>query len=103
VNLTLLSLPVLEHLHGHEGSTAGEQLVAELGLVVILVDLVVVVLGVALRGVSWCYLSHQSELSYRNRTCWLVVCGSWLLKVGYVVQVVRFAVVVKKKMSEREG
>lgn len=46
--LTLLPLLVLEHLHGHEGSTAGEQLVAELGLVVILlVDLVVVVLGVA--------------------------------------------------------
>ena len=47
MSLTLLPLPVLEHLHGHEGSTAGEQLVAELGLVVILVDLVVVVLGVA--------------------------------------------------------
>ena len=45
--LTLLPLLVLEHLHGHEGSAAGEQLVAELGLVVILVDLVVVVLGVA--------------------------------------------------------
>jgi len=45
--LTLLPLLVLEHLHGHEGSTASEQLVAELGLVVILVDLVVVVLGVA--------------------------------------------------------
>lgn len=45
--LTLLPLLVLEHLHGHEGSSAGEQLVAELGLVVILVDLVVVVLGVA--------------------------------------------------------
>lgn len=46
--LTLLPLLVLEHLHGHEGSTAGEELVAELGLVVILlVDLVVVVLGVA--------------------------------------------------------
>ena len=47
MSLTLLPLLVLEHLHGHEGSTAGEQLVAELGLVVILVDLVVVVLGVA--------------------------------------------------------
>jgi hypothetical protein len=47
--LTLLPLLVLEHLHGHEGSTAGEKLVAELGLVVILVDLVVVVLGIALR------------------------------------------------------
>lgn len=47
--LTLLPLPVLEHLHGHERCTAGEQLVAELGLVVILlVDLVVIVLGVAL-------------------------------------------------------
>lgn len=44
--LTLLPLSVLEHLHGHEGSTAGEQLVAELGLVVVLVDLVVVVLGI---------------------------------------------------------
>ena len=49
MSLTLLPLLVLEHLHGHEGSTAGEQLVAKLGLVVILVDLVVVVLGVALR------------------------------------------------------
>ena len=46
-SLTLLPLLVLEHLHGHEGSTASEQLVAELSLVVILVDLVVVVLGVA--------------------------------------------------------
>jgi hypothetical protein len=46
--LTLLALPVLEHLHGHEGSTAGDDLVAELGLVIILlVGLVVVVLGVA--------------------------------------------------------
>jgi hypothetical protein len=46
--LTLLALPVLEHLHGHEGSTASDDLVAELSLVVILlVGLVVVVLGVA--------------------------------------------------------
>jgi len=47
MSLTLFPLLVFEHLHGHEGSAAGEQLVAELGLVVILVDLVVVVLGVA--------------------------------------------------------
>jgi hypothetical protein len=46
--LTLLALPVLEHLHGHEGSTASDDLVAELSLVVILlVGLVVVVLGIA--------------------------------------------------------
>jgi hypothetical protein len=45
---TLFPLPVLEHLHGHEGSATGDDLVAELSLVVILlVGLVVVVLGVA--------------------------------------------------------
>jgi hypothetical protein len=44
--LTLLPLLVLEHLHGHERGTAGEQLVAELSLVVLLVGLVVAVFGV---------------------------------------------------------
>jgi hypothetical protein len=52
--------------------------VAELGLVVILVDLVVVVLGVVLGVLAAGILSTQGELSYRNRTCWLVVGGSWL-------------------------
>ena len=60
--LTLLPLLVLEHLHGHEGSTAGEQLVAELGLVVILVDLVVVVLGVA-------FLVSASGICHLNTSC----------------------------------
>ena len=46
VILTLLPLLVLEHLHGHERGTAGEQLVAELGLVVVLVGLVVAVFGI---------------------------------------------------------
>jgi hypothetical protein len=46
VILTLLPLLVLEHLHGHERGTAGEQLVAELSLVVVLVGLVVAVFGV---------------------------------------------------------
>lgn len=45
--LTLLALVVLEHLHGGEGSTTGEQLMAELGLVVRLVGLLVVVTGLA--------------------------------------------------------
>jgi len=78
MSLTLFPLLVFEHLHGHEGSAAGEQLVAELGLVVILVDLVVVVLGVALRVLAAGQWSSGSDLSYRNRTCWLVVC----VKIG---------------------
>jgi hypothetical protein len=53
LNVTLLPLLVLEHLHGHEGSTTSEELVAELGLVVIIVDLVVVVLGIAFASVSY--------------------------------------------------
>ena len=60
--LTLLPLLVLEHLHGHEGSAAGEQLVAELGLVVILVDLVVVVLGVA-------FVVLAAESTYQGASC----------------------------------
>ena len=64
--LTLLPLLVLEHLHGHEGSTAGEELVAELGLVVILlVDLVVVVLGVAYEVLD---AASREEASYLTKT-----------------------------------
>lgn len=46
---TLVALVVLEGLEGSEGSTASEELVAELGLVLLrsVLDLVVVVLGVA--------------------------------------------------------
>jgi hypothetical protein len=69
---TLLALPVLEHLHGHEGSTASDDLVAELGFVVILlVGLVVVVLGVAWKVLDAGRLVG-SCLSYRIRTCWLI-------------------------------
>lgn len=68
VVLTLLPLLVLEHLHGHEGSAAGEQLVAELGLVVILVDLVVVVLGVAFQvlaaGICHLKTSYLTETEH---------------------------------------
>lgn len=41
--LTLIALVVLEHLHGGEATGTGEELMAELGLVVRLVDLLVVV------------------------------------------------------------
>ena len=51
---------------------------AQLGLVAILVDLVVVVLGVtsSVSAADTCHV--KGELSYRNRTCWLVVCEDWL-------------------------
>jgi hypothetical protein len=52
--------------------------VAELGLVVILVDLVVAVLGVTLQMLATESLHQGAELPYRNRTCLLVVCGSWV-------------------------
>ena len=55
VRLTLLALVVLEGLEGGEGSTTSEQLVAELGLVVglvLVVDLVVLLLGVACMSLS---------------------------------------------------
>ena len=59
---------------------------AELGLVVILVDLVVVVLGVAFATVSYWERSSRSELSYRNRTCWLVVREGLVWRVVWVVK-----------------
>ena len=46
VQRTVPTLVVLEHLHGGERGTAGEQLMAELGLVVRLVGLLVLVAGV---------------------------------------------------------
>ena len=67
MSLTLFPLLVFEHLHGHEGSAAGEQLVAELGLVIILVDLVVVVLGVAFLVLAGGGNRHQGP-SYLTET-----------------------------------
>ena len=53
---TFVTLVVLELLECHKRARAGDQLVAELGLVVGLLDFVVVVLGVVeaehLRGVT---------------------------------------------------
>jgi hypothetical protein len=68
---TLLALLILEDLHGGEGSTTGEQLMAELALVVwlvLVVDLVVLLLALA-----------PTERHLGGSGGWKWVSGDWLL------------------------
>ena len=57
--LTLVTLVVLEGLHGQEAGTSGEELMGELSLVVRLVDLLVVV-------ASLIWETRQQELQARQ-------------------------------------
>lgn len=70
--LTFFALVLFEFVHSVERGSTGNQLMAELGFVVGLLDLVVVILslvyGIVLAfGCSWIYSNSRT---HRSRTCW---------------------------------